>query len=603
MHRRRLPALAVAAFIALAPAAPADADTLTAPDPVTGACPAGSTPVYELWNGRPDSHRRSTTDRATRDAMVANGYRSEGFGPLGVVACSTPVPPLAAPLSTVTGVSPFAVGCDGVPATGVVYTGAEVEPYVAIDPLSASHVIGVWQQDRWSDGGARGIRTGYSFDGGATWSLAQAAFSRCTGGNAGNGGDYARASDPWVAIGPDGIGYQIAIAFNGASFAPGSVSAVLASRSIDGGRTWSDPATLIRDATAPFNDKESITADPLAPGYAYAAWDRLEQNGHGPAYFARTTNGGVTWEAARAIYDPGGRSQTLNNQIVVAKGGSVVGTLYDFFSEFRVLNNLIIPRLAFVRSTDRGVTWSAPAVVSDLQSLGTHDPQNPALQLRDGANIASFASGPSGVLVGAWQDSRFSGGVRDGIAFSRSTDGGNTWTAPVQINAFPTVQALLPTVAVRDDGTVGVLYYDMRDDTPDRTTILVDAWLATSGDGVHWSERHVAGPFDFARAPVAEGGLFIGDYQGLASAGGVFVAFFAKTTSDATNRTDIYASALSAAVAQAAEAGKAHRAIEAAPVPATPTRQEDLQRSVRRTIAQRLIGRPAGEVQPGGIPP
>jgi hypothetical protein len=207
------------------------------------------------------------------------------------------------------------------------------------------------------------------------------------------------------------------------------------------------------------------------------------------------------------------------------------------------------------------------------------------------------------VLVGAWQDSRFSGGVRDGIAFSRSTDGGSTWSAPVQINAFPAVQALLPAAAVRDDGTVGVLYYDMRNDTSDRATLLVDAWLATSGDGVNWAERHIAGPLDFARAPVAEGGFFIGDYQGLASAGGVFVAFFAQTTSDAANRTDVYASALSSALAQAAEASKAaYRAIEAAPAPSTPAWEEALQRSAHRTIAQRLVGRSRGELRPGGIP-
>ena len=82
----------------------------------------------------------------------------------------------------------------------------------------------------------------------------------------------------------------------------------------------------------------------------------------------------------------------------------------------------------------------------------------------------------------------------------------------MQVNGVPAVQALLPAVAVRPDGTIGVLYYDMRNDTADPATLLVDAWLTTSNDGVTWSERHVAGPFDFNQAPTAEGGLFIGDY-------------------------------------------------------------------------------------------
>ena len=118
------------------------------------------------------------------------------------------------------------------------------------------------------------------------------------------------------------------------------------------------------------------------------------------------------------------------------------------------------------------------------------------------------------MLVGVWQDSRFSGGVRDGVAFTRSVDGGDTWSAPVQINAVPGVQALMPAVTVRADGTIGVLYYDMRNDTADPATLLVDVWLTTSSDGVTWTERHVSGPFDLNHAPLTPGGLFVGDYSG-----------------------------------------------------------------------------------------
>jgi hypothetical protein len=558
------------------------------PDPTSGACPAGTGPVYRLWNQRADSNHRYTADAATRTAMIARGYAPEGYGALGVAMCTTRAGSGDSQVR-VTGSSPFAAGCDRTGATGIVYPGAEVEPYVAIDPQNASHLIGVWQQDRWSNGGARGLRTGYSFDDGLTWSVTQTAFSRCTGGNAVNGGDCARASDPWITIGPDGIAYQIAIAFNGSTFAEGSSSAVLASRSTDGGRTWSDPATLIRDGVSPFNDKESITADPVTPGFAYATWDRLDQGGNGPAWFARTTNGGQSWEAARPIYDPGGHNQTLNNHIVVTTSAGA-HTLYDFFTEFDVVGNLTFPHLAFVRSVDNGVNWSGAINVSDVRAVGTRDPQDPTRELRDGANIASFAAGP-GVLVGVWQDSRFSGGARDGVAFSRSIDGGTSWSQPVQINSVPATQALLPAVAVRSDGTIGVLYYDMRNDTADRSTLLVDAWLTTSTDGVNWSERHVAGPFDFNRAPTAEGGLFIGDYQGLASANGEFVAFFAQTGTDDADPTDIYASVFHASTAPARDKAKAtYRAGEATAAPLTPAWQQQLDRIAQKTLSQRRIG-------------
>ena len=560
------------------------------PDTTTGACPGGTQPVYRVWNQRVDSNHRYTTDRATRDAMIARGYRSEGYGALGVAMC-TPQAGIGDSRVRVTGGGPFADGCDRVPATGTAYAGAEVEPHVAVDPQDPLHLIGAWQQDRWSDGGARGLRTGYSFDGGLTWSVTQAAFTRCSGGNAANGTDYARASDPWVTIGPDGIAYQIAIAFTGQTFAVASSGAVLASRSLDGGRTWGAAATLIQDGQAPFNDKESITADPLVPGHAYAAWDRLEQNGHGPTYFARTTNGGASWEAARPIYDPGGRNQTLDNQIVVAPSGSNAGTLYDFFTEFEnVGNNVLVPRFGFIRSADRGVTWSGFNLITGLQAIGTRDPENPSHELRDAANLPAVAAGPNGVLVAVWQDARFSAGIRDGIAFSRSTDGGTTWSPPVQINTVPAVQALLPTVNVRADGTIGVVYYDLRSNTADPATLFVDVWLATSTNGVDWSERHVAGPFDFNPAPIAEGGRFVGDYQGLTSANGQFMALFARTNDDPGNRTDVFASVFRAPVGALATSGKAYRAFKSMPVVMTGAWQERVQQAARRTLQQRLAG-------------
>ena len=562
------------------------------PNTATGACPTGTVPVYRLWNQRADSNHRYTTDAATRAAMIARGYKPEGFGPDGVAMCTTHAA-VSDSRVRITGASPFAPGCDGVTATGTLYAGAEVEPYVAVDPANPLHLIGVWQQDRWSDGGSRGLRSGYSYDGGLTWGTSQAPFSRCTGGNAANGADFARASDPWVTIGSDGIAYQIAIAFTGDTFAVASSSAVLASRSLDGGRTWSTASTLIRDGQAPFNDKEAITADPVVPGHAYATWDRLEQNGHGPTYFARTTNGGASWEAARPIYDPGGRNQTLDNQIVVARSGSNAGTLYDFFTELQNVANVLVPRLGFVRSTDLGVTWSGLNVVIGLQGIGTRDPENPLHELRDAANLPSVAAGPQGELVAVWQDARFSAGARDGIAFTRSTDGGTTWSTPVQINAMPAVQALLPTVNVRADGTIGVLYYDLRNNTADPATLYVDVWLTTSTDGVEWSERHVAGPFDFNPAPIAEGGRFVGDYQGLTSANGQFMAFFAQTNDDLANRTDVFASVFRTPAGAPVTTAGTYRAVKSTSPAMTQAWQARVQQAAQRTLEQRLAGRTA----------
>lgn len=65
-----------------------DAFSIDLPDPITGGCPAGSNPVYRLWNARADSNHRYTTSATVRDQMLAHGYVAEGYGPDSVAMCS-----------------------------------------------------------------------------------------------------------------------------------------------------------------------------------------------------------------------------------------------------------------------------------------------------------------------------------------------------------------------------------------------------------------------------------------------------------------------------------------------------------------------------------
>ena len=69
-----------------------------------------------------------------------------------------------APPVRVSGPSPFASCTNIGPGTpgAVNYVNSEVEPWVAVNPADPLNIVGVWQQDRWSDGGARGLATGYS---------------------------------------------------------------------------------------------------------------------------------------------------------------------------------------------------------------------------------------------------------------------------------------------------------------------------------------------------------------------------------------------------------------------------------------------------------
>ena len=417
--------------------------------------------------------------------------------------------------------------------------------------------FGAWQQDRWSTGGARGTVVGVSNDGGHTWAGVSRYFRVVPAGTAANGGDYERGSDPWLAVSPDGVVHAIAIAFNGASLSPGSDSAVLVSRSVDNGASWGPPYTLVLEGNTVFHDKESITADPTDSRFVYAVWDRISADNFGPTWFARSIDGGQTWEPARAIYDPGLNSQTLGNVIAVLPNG----TLVDVFSRIdAAANGATTAFIDLIRSTDNGLSWSAPIRISSQLTVGTLDPET-GLRVSDGAVVPSIAVGPGGSLFAAWQDSRFSGGARDGIAISRSDDGGLTWSTPLRVNSNPAVAAFVPALHVRADGMIGLSYYDFRNNTADRNTLLTTVWLARSTDAVNWVESQVTQTFDLVTSPLGATfnttGYFLGDYQGLSSSGTVFVPFYSRTTGAGGNRTDIFAapavSATTSASAMASE--------------------------------------------------
>jgi hypothetical protein len=457
------------------------------------------------------------------------------------------------PLVQVSGVSPFAAcTADGVATqTGTVYLNSEVEPWVDVNPTNATNLVGMFQQDRWSNGGARGLVAGVSQDGGASWTLVPIPkISRCTGGA------YQRATDPWVSFSPNGTAHQLALVFNDIQEPLTSEDfdhALLASRSTDGGLTWTDPVVVIRDlAPTVFNDKQTITADPTNANFVYAVWDRLIFPNErasltasfrtsafaGPAWFARSTNGGVSWEPPRSIYDPGRNDQTIGNQIVVTPDGGLVNVFTEFNNENK--KKLRGATVRVLRSTDRGASWSGAFLVDRLQTILVSDPDT-GDAVRTGDIIPDIAvDRSSGRLYTVWQDARFNGFLADAIAFSQSTDGGQTWSVPIKVNLTPTSspagnqQAFTPSVHVSSDGTVAVTYYDFRNNTPDPATLPTDYFVVHCHGNCtapsSWTNevRLTDVPFDMRQAPDA-GGFFTGDYEGLSAVGTTFAPFFSQT--------------------------------------------------------------------------
>jgi hypothetical protein len=502
------------------------------------------------------------------------------------------------PPRKVSGLSPFA-GCtaDRVASQpGINYPESEIEPWIEANPRTPQNLIAGWQQDRWSDGGARGLVAGVSIDGGVTWArLVPQGVSKCSGGI------YDRATDPWVAISPNGTAYFMSLAFNNRRHDGGEgQNAMLVSRSVNGGMSWSNPIPLIVDTDGQiFNDKNSMTADPGNSNYVYAVWDRIidftlpsgKQSGpaakvkrdqvrdgtvrarerrrllkqraasetaaraaptfKAPTVFVRTTNGGQSWEPPKIIYDPGNDAQTIGNLVAVAPNGTVI----NFFMNIDALGNT---RIGLQKSLTKGRTF-APAtlpIAANVTFSGTLTPDDQA-PVRDGNILFDVAVDRlNGNLYVVWQDGR-SGGM-DKVFFSQSTDGGATWSTPIRIAMTPPSsvrlrnQSSTPSIEVGPNHQLVVTYYDFRFDQSDGRELMdYFAVFCTPGAAADCSRRQSWGDgatplkdirltresFDILDAPIARG-HFLGDYMGLTRRGNVMMPAFG--IADGVNRVSVY---------------------------------------------------------------
>jgi hypothetical protein len=483
------------------------------------------------------------------------------------------------PLVQVSGPSLYAGStADNLPPDQILLN-SEDENQLAVDPTNPNHFVDLWQGDETTVGN-RGQNVGVTFDGGQTWQVAP-----LPGVSQVSGGPLQSTADPWLAFAPNGDLYATCLAFTSPQNFVGATveDNVLVLKSTDGGLTWGAPTVLHDNTDArAFNDKESVTADPSDPSLAYMTWNfvstpsglasRNEQPVLGfagikaPLLFSRTTDGGRTWGPVRTIYDPGANALTTGPQIVVRPDG----TLLDVFTE--VLGNKnndgggkFEDSLSIRMSLDKGQTWQngTPIRAAKMFPVNLSDPDNgtPIDDTNFQQENPDVAIDPhNGYLYAVWRDGSFSGGQCSGIAFSMSTDGGLTWSAPIQVNKTPTnipagnQQAWLPSVKVADDGTVAVTYYDFRNNDAN-PGLPTDYWVVFGKpttptaltDPANWGHelRLTDQSFDLEKALfLGEGdpvpGLFLGDYEGLKAVGNDFVATFCQAGVSPTDPKSIF---------------------------------------------------------------
>lgn len=260
------------------------------------------------------------------------------------------------------------------------------------------------------------------------------------------GGQYDAGGDPALAFDSQGNVFYAGLGFD--RTAPPSTVTVNKGTFDGGGHLSWGPPTFINPTTAPstLNDKEWIAADwhvssPFRDR-VYVSWTRYIFNAHNgnyvqsPIFFAYSGDGGATFSTPTSI----------SGNVLYSQGSRPIvgydGTLYVIFEGATRLSAL--DGQWVVKSHDGGVTWSKPVKIADVQ-----DVVPPANTVYRDDSFPAGAAAPNGDLYVAWstQTSNSGGlcpaqtnsGCHLTAVYSRSTDGGATWSAQAPI--FPTLDA------------------------------------------------------------------------------------------------------------------------------------------------------------------
>jgi hypothetical protein len=371
--------------------------------------------------------------------------------------------------------------------------GPFTEPAIAVNPANPQQVVAVFQDN---------AHAAYSQDAGHTWQVEDTSPK-----------NYKVSGDVSVAFDNQGHAFVCYIAFDKLGtfnyWAHGATrNGIFVRRSLDGGKSWEpDHIAVAEQPTAagiPFEDKPYIVADNTQSKYAgnlYIGWTRW-RIADSQMVVSRSTDDGKTWSKPIEIDAHPGLPRDDNG---AAEGfdGAVApdGTLYAIWSQ----NDDIM----LTSSRDGGQTFSR------ARSIIHTAPIMFAIDTLDRANgFPQIAVDPkSKRLYVTWSDYR--NGDLD-VFLSSSNDKGKHWTSPVRVNNDPIhdgAEQFFQWLAVDPvDGSVNVVFYDRRRDPQNRKQIVV---LARSSDGGRSFNNYA-----WTEDPFEAGGVFFGDYSGLAAYGG-----------------------------------------------------------------------------------
>lgn len=458
------------------------------------------------------------------------------------------------------------------------------ETAIAVDPNNAQRIVASandYVAGTWSCFIAPGLPcsaladgysgTYFSNDGGKTWCCNSSDPAHIgtliPGVTHLTGGQYDAGGDPAVTFDSRGNIYYSGLGFNRNS-APNTVAVNRGTFDAAGHLSWGAP-TFINATTAPstINDKEWIVADanPSSPfrdrvyvTFTRFIFDPIKGNYvQSPIMLAFSSDGGQTFSdpqivGAPAIYSQGSRPVVGND-----------GAVYVFFDGF--IRHTPSRAVYVAKSTDGGQSFGSPVKVADRRGIGGIG--NTLFRVN---SFPAAGVGSDGTIYVAWSTNLLDSatayspaafcpttapmvGCHSVAVFSKSSDGGETWSTPVRINPSLDAQnrtpdgygpgtpiapntrrvdTFWPAVATTLSGRVYICYYAADVISPwqlangvfvNNARLNYFATRVDTGDSRKVTTHPVNSRYMF-------GGTFIGDYTGaVAGSDGVLHTLWTDT--------------------------------------------------------------------------
>jgi len=316
--------------------------------------------------------------------------------------------------------------------------------------------------------------------------------------------------DPCVVY--DELGYLYYGHLSNPPFPGYWIDRIVIQRSTNNGVSWSDGAGI--GFLSPKNqDKEWIAVDMhsnLYKGNVYVCWTEFDDygssnpNDSSRIKFSRSTDKGLTFSNAVTISDRSG--DCIDSDNTVEGAVPCVGPNGEIYVSWAGPLGLM-----FDKSTDGGLSWGTDKFVSNIP--GGWDFDVPGIYRCNGLPITACDTSQSpyrGNIYINWSDQR-NGIDNTDIFFARSTDGGNSWSAPKKVNDDNSNRHQFFTWMTIDqtNGAIYIVFYDRRNTSGNAT----DVYVARSTNGGESFTNFKVSQSSFT--PSAS--IFFGDYTNIAA--------------------------------------------------------------------------------------